>query len=75
MKRFCAWYFLQKRSLQLSFLQNGREGGTVGDQRKQVSLRKNLGQSFDHTLAPSPPNEPVMDNGDAELRQLCTHGS
>src|ERR1700722_17717395 len=32
MKLLPSWYSLEKRSLQLSVLQNGRECGTVGDQ-------------------------------------------
>src|ERR1022692_4335779 len=47
----------------------------VGDQRKYVSLGKDLCQSFDNPLTSSPPNEPVMNNGDAKLRQFCTHRS
>jgi hypothetical protein len=49
----------------------GRESaaaqGRVGNQRKQIRLRKHVSQSLDHALAAGSANKPVVNDGDAEL--------
>ncbi len=73
MKLLCSGDSLQKGGLQFSVLQNGREGRIVDNQRKYVSLGKDLCQSFDNPFTTTTRNEPVVNNGNAKLRQLWIH--
>ena len=58
---------LQERSLQFPILQNGSKRFSVGDQRKQICLRKHLSQSLDDPLATGSPHKPVVNDGDAKV--------
>jgi hypothetical protein len=61
----CPWNSVKKRGLQSSVLENRGQGGSVCNERKKISLRENLGQSFDNSLPACAAYKPVVNDGHA----------
>jgi hypothetical protein len=59
--------FLQKRCLDRPPAKGRRHGAYIGDQGKQVRLRKHVGNRFQDALAAAMSHKPVVHNGNPRL--------